>query len=150
MEYTTKNQEETTLIGKDIASQLQGGDILLLHGDLGAGKTTLTKGIAKYFEIDEVVSPTFTLMQEYTIRNPKSAVPAGRQEVRSLIHIDTYRLKDEEQLVEIGVEDYLGAPDTICLIEWPEKIKNLLKNKHIKNIVIKHQKDQERLINLDF
>lgn len=126
--------------GKEIASKLKGGDIVLLHGDLGAGKTTLTKGIAMGLGItDDIVSPTFTLMQEYKIED-------SRFKIKRLLHVDTYRLENEEQLIEIGVEDYLGDKETVCVIEWPEKIKRLLKNKKVHNIIIEHNNIQGRKI----
>lgn len=132
MRYQIKSEKELINLGEKLAQNFKPGDIVLLYGDLGAGKTTMTKGIAKYFGIDEVVSPTFTLMQEYKIQNTKNT------EIQKLIHIDTYRLENEEDLIEIGVEDYLGAPDTICIIEWPEKIEGLLKNKKVIKIMIEH------------
>jgi len=127
MKYTTKNEQETKMLGQKIASQLKGGDILCLYGDLGSGKTTLAKGLAQGFGLKKrMTSPTFSLMNVYPVRSIK------------LVHIDTYRLKGEQELIDVGVEDYLGAPETICLIEWPEKIKGLLKNKKTLDIKIKH------------
>lgn len=111
---------------------MQGGDILCLHGDLGTGKTTLTKGIAQGLKIkEEITSPTFTLMQLYEIKNSNT-------KIKNFIHIDTYRLKEEQELIDIGTLDYLGESDTICVIEWPEKIKKLLQNKKVINIFINH------------
>ncbi|MFH1947356.1 MAG: tRNA (adenosine(37)-N6)-threonylcarbamoyltransferase complex ATPase subunit type 1 TsaE [Candidatus Magasanikbacteria bacterium] len=140
MKYNTKSQEETLKIGLGIASKLKCGDIVLLYGDLGAGKTTLTKGIASYFGIDDVVSPTFTLLQVYKV--PKV------NKVKSLVHIDTYRLENEEDLIEIGVEDYLGDENTICVVEWPEKIEGLLKKHTIKKVIINHTSDGSREIEI--
>ena len=120
MEYTTSSAQETQLIGKNLASQLTGGDIVLLHGELGAGKTTFVKGIAEGLGItDDILSPTFTLMNIYTATRQHS-------NTTTLVHIDTYRLKSEQELIDIGVEDYLGDENTICVIEWPEKIEKLL------------------------
>lgn len=114
--------QETFAYGKKLAAKLKGGDILLLYGELGAGKTSLVKGLAAGLGIKKTLtSPTFALMNIYKTKSPKS-------NIQSLVHIDTYRLKDEKELREIGVEDYLGQPDTVCAIEWPEKIPNLLKN----------------------
>ncbi len=132
MQLTAKNNKEMEKIGQELAGRLKGGDILCLEGNLGAGKTTLVKGLARGFNIkDNITSPTFALMNIYNIRT--TCLPAGRRNntnIRNLIHIDTYRLKNEEELLDIGAEDYLGKPDTICVIEWPEKIKGLLKNIH--------------------
>jgi tRNA threonylcarbamoyladenosine biosynthesis protein TsaE len=141
----SKSNQETLEIGKNIAKNLKGGDIMLLKGDLGAGKTTLTKGIAMGLGItDDIVSPTFTLMQIYPINNhPPKADPSGAE---NLVHVDTYRLEHEEDLVDIGIEDYLGDKNTICIIEWPEKISGLLKNKKTIEITIAHVKKDEREI----
>lgn len=120
MHTITNSHEETEQFGIKLSTKLKGGDIVLLSGNLGAGKTALVKGIAKGFGIkNTITSPTFTLMNLYPISNKQSAI-------RQIIHIDTYRLKDEQELVEIGAEDYLGKPNTICLIEWPDKIEDLL------------------------
>lgn len=115
--HKTNSEQETIQFGKELAGTFQGGDIVLLHGDLGAGKTTLTKGMATYFDIQDVTSPTFGLMHVYQL-NHKS--------VKQLVHIDCYRLESEQELIDIGVEDYLGDENTVCIIEWPEKIPDLL------------------------
>jgi tRNA threonylcarbamoyladenosine biosynthesis protein TsaE len=145
MKITTNSQSETEMFGKKLAAKLKGGDILLLSGDLGAGKTSLVKGIAKGLGIkNEITSPTFTLMNVYEVQSLKS-------KVKSLIHIDTYRLKDEKELLEIGVEDYLGKPDTVCIIEWPEKIIGLLKKYQTTAITLEHgDKPEERKITTSF
>lgn len=130
MQFQSNSEQETKNIAKEIAASLQGGDIVLLTGELGAGKSTFTRGVAEYFNITEnVTSPTFTLMNIYPVENNK---------IKQLVHIDTYRLENEEQLTEIGAEDYLGAPNTICFVEWPEKIQNLIKEKKIVKIKIEH------------
>lgn len=143
MNHTTKTDQETKDLGKQLAKKLQGGEIVCLYGELGAGKTTLVKGIAEGLgSAEEITSPTFTLMNIYSI-------PSQNSEVKSLVHIDTYRLKDEQELLEIGAEDYLGKADTICLIEWPEKIEGLLKDKKIKKIFLAHGQNQEHLIRIE-
>ncbi len=139
----TRSKQQTITLGKKISAKLKGGDVVLLYGELGAGKTTLVKGIAKYFGIKkEITSPTFTLMNIYNIKTLK------HKNIKTLIHIDTYRLKDERELIEIGAEDYLGAPDTVCVIEWPEKLHKLLKNKKMISIKITHKSKKERSINI--
>ncbi|MFA6105226.1 MAG: tRNA (adenosine(37)-N6)-threonylcarbamoyltransferase complex ATPase subunit type 1 TsaE [Patescibacteria group bacterium] len=130
MKIIVKNEKETISEGIKFSSLLTGGMILCLHGELGSGKTTFTKGLAKGLGINiEIKSPTFTLMNIYKISNKK---------IKTLIHIDTYRLKNEHELIEIGAEDYLGNPDTITIIEWPEKIKTLLIKKNVADIYFSH------------
>lgn len=103
--YISKSVEDTYALARKIAERLKGGEVILLNGNLGAGKTTFTKGLAKALGIDEVVtSPTFTFMKEYK----------GRL---SLYHFDMYRAEDEDELYELGLSDYLYA-DGICVIEW--------------------------------
>ncbi|MBI2037667.1 MAG: tRNA (adenosine(37)-N6)-threonylcarbamoyltransferase complex ATPase subunit type 1 TsaE [Candidatus Magasanikbacteria bacterium] len=138
MKKITNSFKETAAFGKELTAKLTGGTIVLLSGDLGAGKTALTKGIAKGFGIkNEITSPTFTLMNVYQINKKTS-------QIKTLVHIDTYRLKDEKELIEIGAEDYLGKDNTVCIIEWPEKISKLLQNTNVKknkiiSISIEHQ-----------
>ncbi|OGH84518.1 MAG: tRNA (adenosine(37)-N6)-threonylcarbamoyltransferase complex ATPase subunit type 1 TsaE [Candidatus Magasanikbacteria bacterium RIFOXYA2_FULL_44_8] len=128
----TNSLLETKKIGQEITQQLHGGDILCLYGELGAGKTALTKGLAKGLNIiDDITSPTFTLMNIFDVKS-------NANNIKKLVHIDTYRLKNEQELIDIGVEDYLGAASTLCVIEWPEKIENLLIRKNIKKITIRH------------
>ncbi len=143
MQIITHSEQETKDLAKKIAAKLSGGMILCLYGELGAGKTTFVKGLAKGLGIkDNITSPTFALMNFYKIRNPKS-------EIRNLVHIDTYRLKNEEELIQIGAEDYVGAPDSITVIEWPEKIINLLKNKKVVRVYLDHASDSERKIKVE-
>ncbi len=138
---TTSSDQDTIRYGKDLVSNLQGGDILLLEGNLGAGKTTLAKGIALGLNIkNKITSPTFSLMNVYDVNN---------KNIKQLVHIDTYRLESENDLTEIGVEDYLGDVNTICIIEWPEKIKNLLDNLKTKKIKIAHIDEQNRKITFE-
>jgi tRNA threonylcarbamoyladenosine biosynthesis protein TsaE len=123
MRQTTKSEQETKQLAREIASKLKGGEILALSGELGAGKTTFVKGLAEYFNMaDEVSSPTFTLIQEYGIDNSKYPI-------FSLIHIDCYRLDNGEELIEIGIQDYLDEPDSVVIIEWAEKVKSIIPKK---------------------
>lgn len=145
MKYHTKNEEETKNIGKKFATELKGGEILCLYGDLGAGKTTFVKGLAEGYGIKEhITSPTFTLMNIYKISTSVLNLPSV---IKNLIHIDTYRLKNQDELIEIGAEDYIGKDDTISIIEWPEKIEELIKDKITIKININHlQKDEREII----
>lgn len=123
------SEKDTFEIGKRLGQQCKGGDIILLNGDLGVGKTIFTKGFGKGLDIDEPISsPTFTIMQMYeTGRLP-------------LYHFDVYRIADIEEMEEIGYEDCFFG-NGVCLIEWAELIKEILP-KSCKSITIK--KDLEK------
>jgi tRNA threonylcarbamoyladenosine biosynthesis protein TsaE len=128
-----------------------------MYGDLGAGKTVFVKGLAKALGVREVVkSPTFNLMKIYKIHLPPPPTPprAGG-EVRTLCHIDAYRLKNFDDLLDIGAEEYLGKENVVSVIEWAERINiKTLKHKNIKTKVIRvkiqhGKKDTERTIEIN-
>ena len=102
-------------LGRRLAADLRTGDVVLLHGDLGAGKTTLTQGIALGLGIDEPIqSPTFTLVAEH----------AGREDrgwPLALHHLDLYRLEGPDELDSIGYDQYLAPEDGVTIVEWPER-----------------------------
>jgi tRNA threonylcarbamoyladenosine biosynthesis protein TsaE len=140
--HTPKTEQEQINLGVQLVKQWKGGDIILLKGDLGTGKTTLAKGIAKGLGITQhIKSPTFTLMNVYTLETPIS-------NIRQFVHVDTYRLENEQDLIDIGIEDYLGKPDTLVLIEWPEKIQNILHAKQAITILLEHITNKERKITI--
>ena len=114
MEYISKSQEDTIEFAKSYAKTLKKGDILLLEGDLGAGKTVFTKGLVLALSKNkqDAISPTFTLVNEYDTQ-PK------------IYHFDFYRIKNEDELIAIGIEEYLYG-DGICVIEWPERAPLLI------------------------
>lgn len=116
IKFTAKNIEDTDALAARIAEKLKGGEVILLNGNLGAGKTTFTKGLAKALGVDEVVtSPTFTFMKEYH----------GRLD---LYHFDMYRVEDEDGLYELGLNEYLYMRG-VCVIEWNKfkDIKNYIR-----------------------
>lgn len=115
MVYETFSPNETELIGKKLGENSKPGDVYCLNGDLGVGKTVFTKGFADGLGITEhITSPTFTIVNEYS----------GRLK---FYHFDVYRIEDEDEMYEIGFDEYLFG-NGVCLIEWAEKIKNLLPN----------------------
>jgi len=124
MEFISKSEKDTINFAKKYATTLKGGDILLLQGDLGAGKTIFVKGLVDALSDgrDIAISPTFTLVNEYNT-NPK------------LYHFDFYRITREEELVAIGIEEYLYG-DGICVIEWPERAPNIISSISAKQINI--------------
>ena len=118
--HQTHSPEETQTIGKQIGASLKTGDVIALVGDLGAGKTCLTQGIARGIGIasHEVVnSPSYTLINEYMGEIP-------------IYHIDLYRLQHHGEIVDLGLEEYLEGAG-ICIIEWADRMTNLLPANHL-------------------
>jgi tRNA threonylcarbamoyladenosine biosynthesis protein TsaE len=140
-EFETSSAEETIRAGHAIAKLLVPPKFLILHGDLGAGKTTLVKGIAEALDAadaDEVTSPTFTLIHEYEgTRNGKPV---------RLYHLDLYRIEGERQLETLGLDDLTG-PDSIVLVEWGEKFPSVV-NRSDGEIVMVTTKGDSRKITL--
>jgi tRNA threonylcarbamoyladenosine biosynthesis protein TsaE len=133
--FTTHSAEETTELGRRLAVDLKPGTIVLLRGDLGAGKTTMVKGIAEGFQAakaEDVTSPTFTLIHEY--RGPEV----------TLFHIDLYRIDTQRELDTLALDD-LMAPQSILLIEWGEKFERFAKERDVE-IAIEHKGGDERLV----
>ncbi|MCG8482395.1 MAG: tRNA (adenosine(37)-N6)-threonylcarbamoyltransferase complex ATPase subunit type 1 TsaE [Clostridia bacterium] len=129
------SEDETREIGKKIAQQLNKGDILCLKGDLGAGKTLLSKSIAHAFGVKEpVTSPTFTIVHQYEGRFP-------------LYHFDVYRIHDIDEMYEIGIEEYLYG-DGVCLIEWADKIQEILPEESIWIELSRGEGDNDRILNI--
>ena len=119
LEIITDSPAETAAIGEALAGCLRDGDVVLLHGDLGAGKTTLAKGIASALGIQDVVSsPSFSLVNEY-----ETGLAAA---VTRLYHLDLYRLRSEDDLASIGFDDFMAPADGIALVEWPERAATAL------------------------
>lgn len=112
-QYSVKNLKQTKAFVKKFLKGLHGGETLLLHGDLGAGKTTFTQFFAGFLGVKDVVtSPTFNIVKEYSTKNGKK-----------LYHFDMYRLEDISELQEIGAEEILLKNETdFVVVEWPEKI----------------------------
>ena len=114
MTITTNSPEQTELLGKKLAELLRPGDVIAYYGDLGAGKTAFTRGLAAGLGIREAVtSPTYTIVNEYL---------SGRM---PLFHFDMYRLSSSEELFDIGWEDYL-ARGGVCAVEWSENVADAL------------------------
>lgn len=135
--WTSSSAEETLEIGRRLASQLPKGTILALYGDLGAGKTTLIKGLihgATGIAEEEICSPTFVYMQDY----------AGTP---SIVHFDLYRLTSSAQFFALGLDEALGG-DAICCIEWADRIEELLPKEHWQ-VTITHQPEGRRRIILE-
>ena len=137
MEIITQTEKETIGIAKEFASQLESGEVLGLVGDLGAGKTCFTKGLAQGLRIKKnITSPTFVLMKVY---------PVKHKTIKNFVHIDAYRLRSYNDLLAIGIEDYISKDDSVVIIEWADRIKD--KKVKIKNIKFEI-KNNFRIINI--
>lgn len=132
MEVYSKSFLETEALGKKFASKLKGNEVIAFYGDLGAGKTTFTRGIADFFNLKhEVSSPTFSLVNEYETPQIK------------IYHFDMYRINSLEDLESTGFFDYLGKG--IFIIEWSENIDRYLPEETIK-IKIENKDQNSRII----
>ncbi len=135
---TTNNEQETHDFAVSFAKTLSSGAIILLEGELGAGKTCFTRGLCEGLGGNprEVNSPTFIIMQEYAISDD-----------RRLVHIDAYRLSGEEELESIGWNELLEDRNTIIAIEWPSRIQNAIPKNAI-SIQINHLDIETRELNI--
>ena len=110
-EYTTKSEEETRKVAQMFASQLTGGEVVELIGELGSGKTTFVRGVVEALGSSvKVKSPTFTVMNEY---------PVNGETIKRIAHLDLYRFDDPVQTEALAFDDYKRA-DTVIFIEWPD------------------------------
>ena len=130
----SKSLSDTEKFAKDLAKNAKKNDIFCLIGDLGVGKTVIAKAIGKFFNVKEsITSPTFTILKTYETNN---------KIISKIHHFDLYRIKNIDELQNIGFEDYLYDNNSIVLIEWPEVAFNIL-HKNIKKITIsKHLNDK--------
>ena len=118
--YISQNENDTINFACKLASYLQNGDIIILSGDLGSGKTKFTQGILKFFLLDtEISSPTFTIVNEYNAPNNTN-----------IYHFDVYRLADIDEFYALGGDEYFD--NGICIIEWGELIENILPKNYLK------------------
>lgn len=116
--YHSYSEQDTIQFGVRLARHLQAGDIVVLSGDLGSGKTKLTQGILTYFGLEnEISSPTFTIVNEYTAKDT------------NIYHFDVYRLSSPDEFYAIGGEQYFE--NGICIVEWGELIQDILPKEYI-------------------
>lgn len=117
--FSSNDETETSLLGEALARVVQPGDVIALHGQLGAGKTRLVQAVARALGCDDqlINSPTFVLIQEYDGSLP-------------VYHVDAYRLKDSDEFLDVGGDELL-ADDGVCLIEWAEKVIDTLPYDHV-------------------
>ena len=129
MEILSKSEKQTEEIAFEYAKTLVKGDVVILSGDLGAGKTAFTKGVARYFGLSGVTSPTYAYLNVYG---------------DFLYHYDCYRLSCGEDAERLGLTDYFGG-DNVCIIEWAENIEDVLPEKVKKVQIIKTEENARKL-----
>ena len=135
MEWVTNAPEETERMGEELASRLLPGTVVAFTGDLGAGKTAFTRGLARGLGVEgPVTSPTFTIVNEYEGRLP-------------LFHFDMYRLGSSDELFDIGWEDYL-ARGGVCAVEWSERVEDALED-CVRVDIRRGEHDDQRIIRIE-
>ena len=136
--FVSKSEDETIEFAKNFASKLSTGDIVVLTGELGAGKTKFVEGFLTHFGLqNEISSPTFTIVNEYISQNGIN-----------IYHFDVYRLADADEFYAMGGEEYFEKG--ICLIEWGEIIKDALPQNYIQITIDKDESnDNNRIIKID-
>ena len=135
-EYITHSAEETIALGRELAQTLKDALMVILRGDLGAGKTTLVKGIAEGLQAasqEDVTSPTFTLIHEF--HGPEV----------NLYHVDLYRIETERELATLGLDELFAEDGNLVLLEWGEKFPRLVKERDVE-IAIDRRGELERKI----
>lgn len=153
----TNSAHETEKLGEQFTGTLQPGDVVFLVGNLGSGKTTFTKGVAKGLGINKrIISPTFIIVRTYTIqlksqsRQGGTKVKTARQNPKILYHIDLYRLRDEKDIIGVDLREIIGNKEAVTVIEWPEQAQEQaifhtweivfdLVGKNSRKISIKHE-----------
>lgn len=137
MQFFSTSERQTFNFAKDFSKKLTGGVILGLTGNLGAGKTVFTKGLAAGLGIKKrLASPSFVLMKIYPV--------SKHEKIKFFVHLDAYRIKSAADLIAIGLNEYAGRPDAVVIIEWADKIKTILPKK-TKLIAISY-KNKSRII----
>jgi len=133
----TNSPEETERIASSLARSLPPGSVVALYGDLGAGKTVFARGFARGLGITEPLSsPTFTIVQEYPV--PEGGI---------LFHLDLYRIDNSDAALAFGVDEFLNDPDARVLLEWPERIEDILPEGTIR-ISISHAGEEKRVLRI--
>lgn len=134
---TTSSAEETQELGKEFVGLLKPQDVIALHGELGAGKTTFVKGIAAALGIESVItSPTFTIVKSYNTTHPT---------IKKLYHLDLYRLEENTNINSLGLNEMIYDKNGIVIIEWPEKATITTQW----DIYFEEQKDNKRTVKID-
>ena len=133
---TTQSAGETHALGQRLGAVLRAGDVVVLDGELGTGKTVLAKGIAVALGIDEpVLSPTFTVVREYDAPTP-------------LVHVDVYRLDHLQELHDLGFDDLVGG-DAVTVVEWGDRVSAALPSDRLRVLLEPGDADDDRVVSVD-
>lgn len=162
MKIHTNSFTQTQKIGEEFAKNLKGGDVVLLFGNLGAGKTTFTQGLAKGLGIKRrIISPTFIIVRKYEVAKVtlgSEATPEARLKkdsgqarmtIKNLYHIDLYRTETEDDLKGLGLPEILEEKDAVIVIEWPEKLGSLIPKKRWEIQFTPDEKEEERDVTIN-
>ena len=131
-EFITEKKEETKKLGKLLASELQGGEVICLCGELGAGKTTFTQGLLEGLGAEKpYTSPTFVVMKAYDVKNPPTPrLRRASKKINTVYHFDAYRVEAED-ILNLGWEEIIADDENICIIEWADKLKKIVPERAI-------------------
>lgn len=155
IEVLPKTPKETQKIAKILAEEIKrmaisgkGALVIALDGELGAGKTTFAQGFVAGLGIKEkITSPTFLIMKKIELHKHLLKTKNYKLKARYLYHLDCYRLKNEKDLIDLGIKNILAEPENIVLIEWAQKIKKILP-KNIIKIEFKYLSDKKRVLKI--
>ena len=139
--FISYNVIQTSEFSCKLAQRLKGGEVICLRGDLGSGKTVFASSIIKYFcGRIRVLSPTFIIVRHYSVENSR---------INHILHIDLYRLEKYHEIMDLGLNEFMNKPDSIVIIEWAEKMGNLLPPKYI-DVMINVMKNNQREVILRY
>lgn len=138
-ELISNSSQQTENFGRIFAKKLKGGDVIFLMGEMGAGKTTFVKGLAKGIGVNSrVVSPTFVIVRKHTVSNKNS-------NISTLYHLDLHRLDDTKQALLVDLKDFLDDREGIVVIEWPNISQGIVKGKVWKVVFIDAGMDKRKI-----
>ena len=138
MEVITKSAKETQSLGEKVSADLKPGDILALYGELGSGKTTFIQGLARGLGIKKrVISPTFVFIRQYPINHKP----------KMLYHVDLYRINNASEAQGLGLEELFADKDSIVVIEWADRVKEILPKKRT-DIYFEYLEENQRRIKI--
>jgi tRNA threonylcarbamoyladenosine biosynthesis protein TsaE len=122
LEFVSRSPDQTRRLGARLGALLKGGEVICLEGSLGSGKTCLAQGIGRGWGVSQtLISPTFVLVREYA--RPGDAI--------KLYHVDLYRISGAQEALTLGIDEFLGDEQAICIIEWAERSRPLIPNEHL-------------------